>query len=128
MANKDVTKALTTSDLTSSVTSGSTAPVTSGGVASYLAGTPTIGVDAITLGRLGLGDTTYNKINMGVRNCSDIPGKPCGNDGQALYAVFGVIEFAVGPISTNASSWKPNTICKVRVNHAGTYGEWFSLI
>ena len=31
MANKDVTKALTTSDLTSSVTSGSTAPVTSGG-------------------------------------------------------------------------------------------------
>lgn len=121
--------ALTVTSLvpTSTVTSGSDSLITSGGVASHLAGTPKIGVDTITLGRLGLGDATYNKLNMSVVNCSEIPGTPLGSNGQGLYAIFGVIEFAVGPISFDATSWKPNTVCKVRVNHAGTYGDWTTL-
>lgn len=122
-------KLVTDSDLTSSVTSGSNAPVTSGGVYSHLTGTPTIGIDTVTLGRLGFGSQSDNAIKIAMTNCSDVDGKPCGSSGACMYIQLGLVEFAIGPISADPSQWSPNnTNCYIRYRYGSVWQAWRAMI
>lgn len=87
-----------------------------------------IGLDKLDLRKLGLGDVQYNKIYMEVMNTSEVPGTPITGGGQTLYMKLGLIEFAIGPISADATQWSPQTLAYVRINFAGTgYSNWKEL-
>lgn len=87
-----------------------------------------IGLDKLDLRKLGLGDVQYNKIYMEVINTREVPGTPITGEGHTLYMKLGLIEFAIGPISADATQWSPQTLAYVRINFSGTgYSNWKEL-